>query len=95
MNYPDFINGCFELFGGLSVLNHCRVLYKEKQVHGVSILSTIFFSSWGFYNIYFYPHLHQWWSFAGGLSIMSANLLWISMMLYYRNIQRNSDAFQL
>jgi hypothetical protein len=32
----DFINGLFEIVGGLFVLNHARVLYKDKLVAGVT-----------------------------------------------------------
>lgn len=80
----DFINGGFELLGALFVLNHCRVLHRQKAVAGVSIISTVFFASWGVWNIYFYPSLGQWASFVGGLAIVSANALWIAMMSYYR-----------
>ena len=81
---PDFFNGLFELLGGLLVLNHCRVLYQDKRVRGVSVLSTAVFTSWGFWNLYYYPHLTQWWSFAGGLVIVAANALWVSMMVHYK-----------
>jgi len=80
---PDQVNGLFELIGSLFILNHCRILYRDKKVAGVSILSTIFFFCWGVWNMFFYPHLNQWYSFAGGLTIFLANSLWIGMMLYY------------
>lgn len=83
MNLPDFINGCFELFAGVFVLNHCRVLYQDKMVRGASVVSTVFFFVWGLWNLYYYPHLEQWWSFAGGILIVSANFLWVGMMFYY------------
>jgi hypothetical protein len=87
MLLPDLINGAFEMFGGLFVLNHCRALYKDKMVRGVSIVSTIFFLSWGLWNLYYYPHLEQWASFYGGLVIALANVLWISMMIYYSKVK--------
>ena len=37
---PDLINGLFEAIGGLLVLNHCRVLFVDKMVKGVSVFST-------------------------------------------------------
>lgn len=86
--WADFINGAFELLAGFFVFNHCRVLYRHKLVKGVSLVSTLFFSSWGFWNLYYYPSLAQWWSFAGGLSIVSANCLWIAMMVYYIKKER-------
>ena len=85
---PDLINGIFELLGGAFILNHCRVLYQDKLVKGVSALSTTFFTAWGVWNLYYYPHLDQWWSFAGGLVIVAANALWIGLMIYYQCQER-------
>lgn len=83
MTWQDIANGLFELLAGVSVLNHCRVLYKDKLVRGASVLSTGFFFLWGIWNLYYYPHLGQWASFTGGLLIVSANFLWVGMMIYY------------
>lgn len=80
----DYINGAFELLGGLFVLNHCRAVVRDKAVAGVSIISTIFFTSWGVWNLYYYPSLNQWASFVGGLFIVAANMVWIGLMLKYR-----------
>lgn len=84
MSLPDIINGLFEASGGIFVLNHCRVLYADKKVNGISVLSTIFFLSWGLWNLYYYPHLDQWMSFFGGIMIASANFIWVSMLIYYK-----------
>jgi hypothetical protein len=91
MQLPDLINGSFEFFGGFFILNHCRVLIKEKRVAGISILSTVFFFSWGVWNCFYYPYLDQWLSFFGGLLIASSNILWICLLLYYKYFYR--DAF--
>ena len=81
----DVVNGSFELLGGFMILNHCRAVWRDKAVAGVSILSTVFFTMWGFWNLYYYPSLDQWWSFVGGLMIVGANILWIALLLKYRN----------
>lgn len=83
MAWPDVINGLFEALAGLMVLNHCRVLRQHKEVRGVSILSCAFFTAWGFWNLFYYPHLGQMWSFVGGLVIVAANALWVGMMVVY------------
>ena len=83
MPWQDLANGTFELVAGLAVWNHARVLYLHKKVRGVSVLSTLFFSSWGWWNLYYYPWLDQWASFTGGLFIMSGNLMWLLMMVHY------------
>lgn len=82
---PDMINGTFEAIGGLLILNHCRAVLKDKAVKGVSIFSTAVFTAWGFWNLFYYPHLDQWYSFTGGLVIVSANALWVYLLMKYRN----------
>lgn len=80
---PDTINGAFEAFGGLMNLINVLRLYRDKGYRGISVLPTIFFTAWGFWNCAYYPILHQWCSFAGGLLIVAANAAWVSMALYY------------
>ncbi len=84
MQVPDLINGGFEIFSSIMVLNHCRVLLKDKSVRGVSIVSNMFFVAWGGWNLYYYPHLGQTLSFYGGIAIMLANALWVGLMFRYR-----------
>lgn len=81
---PDHINGTFEILGGYFILRHCFAVMKDKAVAGVSIISTAFFAAWGIWNLYYYPHLDQWWSFAGGLAIVASNIFWIVLLLRYR-----------
>ena len=92
MSLPDLVNGAFEAFGSLFILNHCRALYQSRQADGVSLLSTAFFSAWGFWNIFYYPHLDQMISFYGGLAIASANLVWIYLIVTIRREKRLEDA---
>ncbi len=83
INIPDVINSSFELLGTFAILGHVHRLWKDKNVAGVSLWATVFFASWGFWNLYYYPHLGQWWSFWGGIGIVLANIIWISGMVYY------------
>jgi hypothetical protein len=77
MNIPDLINAGFELLAALFILNNVRVLWNSRQAYGISLLSTMFFSIWGAYNIWFYPHLGQHLSFYAGILVMLANCFWI------------------
>jgi hypothetical protein len=83
MFIPDFINGLYESGGGLMHLLNVKALVKDKKVSGVRILPQVFFSSWGIWNLYYYPHLGQWLSFIGGLLIVAANILWVGLAVYY------------
>lgn len=86
----DACNGLFEATGGLLILNHCRAVLRDKAVAGVSIFSTFVFTLWGVWNIYYYPLLGQWCSFAGGLVIVAANALWVVLLLTYRSTKCRS-----
>lgn len=81
--WADRVNGIYEMLGGMFVMMHVLRLLKDKKVKGVSLVATVFFTSWGFWNLYYYPSLDQWWSFIGGLGIVTANTFWITLMIYY------------
>lgn len=83
MTWQDAVNGSYELIGGLFMALNCYRLYKDKQIKGVSILTAVFFSTWSWWNLYYYPHLNQWFSFLGGLLIGTMNIMWVVMALYY------------
>jgi hypothetical protein len=84
MTLPDLVNGAFECLGGVLLFKNCWRLYQDKMVRGVYVPVTVFFMAWGFWNLFYYPHLDQWVSFTGGLVIVSANFLWVTMACYYR-----------
>lgn len=92
MTWADITNGAYEAIGGLMVLNHCRVLMRDKAVAGVSILSVIVFTTWGFWNLYYYPSLEQWGSFFGGALIVFANSLWVALLIRYRKPRSEQTA---
>ena len=56
---------------------------KDKGYAGLHPAATAFFWSWGVWNLYYYPHLDQWWSFTGGVSLVIANTTWVAMMLKF------------
>ena len=86
----DQCNGAFEFLGALLVLNNCRVVVHDKAVKGVSILSTLLFSVWGAWNLFYYPWLHQWYSFGGGAVLTWANSVYVLLLITYssKNIER-------
>lgn len=84
MIVADAINGTYEMCGGLFLFSNCYRLFKDKEIKGVSIISTAFFCSWGYWNLYYYPSLNQWMSFTGGLLIVTANTLWVALAIYYK-----------
>jgi Ca2+/Na+ antiporter len=79
----DLINGLFEFVGGILVFLNCYRLYIDKEVKGVSLYACLYFTAWGLWNCYFYPVLGLSISFIGALVITIANILWVSLAIYY------------
>lgn len=80
----DLVNGLFEFIGGVCIWMNVRKLLKDKMVRGVSWYVTLFWWSWGVWNLIYYPALNQWMSFSGGLFIVSGNFVWLALAIKYR-----------
>jgi len=89
---PDLINGTFELCGSYFIWLHIRQVLKDKKVAGVSVLATGFFSAWGFWNLFYYPHLEQWISFWGGAFLATSNAIWLGLLAKYKREQERNEA---
>lgn len=83
MNWSDLTNGIFELTAALFLSMSCLKLFRDKEVKGWSITTQLFFTSWTYWNLFFYPHLHQWFSLCGGFFVMITNTTWTAMAIYY------------
>lgn len=86
---PDLFNGCFEFVGAVMLWSNVRRLYRDKETKGISIGPTAFFTSWGFWNLFYYSNLNQRFSFIGGANLVLANVVWLGQMIYYR--RKNAD----
>lgn len=84
---PDMINGLFELMGAVFMLLNVRQLYRDKELNGVHWGPTAFFLFWGYWNMYYYPSLGQWYSFAGGLTIACVNTFWLGQIAWYAKVK--------
>jgi len=84
MNLPDIINGLYESLGFFAVMASCLRLMKDKKVNGVSLITVGFFTSWGFWNSWYYPHLGQSLSGTAALGVCAANTLWCCLIIKYR-----------
>jgi len=83
MIIQDLINSIFESMAGILLWNNVRILYQDKKVRGVSVFTTAVFGAWGYWNLYYYPFLHQWMSFLGGLLVVFANTVWVYLAIRY------------
>lgn len=91
VSWPDAINAFFESIGCFFIATSIVKLHKQKIVRGVSWLHAGFFATWGYWNIFYYPHLDQWLSFAGGMGITIANTIWLSQLIYYTRKEYNAE----
>lgn len=81
---PDFINALFEGIGGGMMWLNVRQILKDKSVRGVHLGPSFFFNSWGLWNLFYYPHLGQPWSFLGGVVMTLASLTWTGIAIYMK-----------
>ena len=80
----DIINGIFELFASFFLFINVIKTYKDKKVAGVHWISVAFFTLWGYWNIYFYPHHGLKWSFIAGILVAIINTIWTIQLIYYK-----------
>jgi hypothetical protein len=90
MAWQDLINGLYESLGGIFILLSVVKLVKEKRVRGVSVTHAAFFTTWGFWNLYYYAHLTQWASWLGGIGVVTTNTLWVVLMIYYMRKEKTA-----
>jgi hypothetical protein len=83
MNWQDLINGSYEFLASPFMLLSIIKLYKDKQVKGISWVHVFYFTSWGYWNLYYYPHLNQKISFIGGIFVVIINTIWLLQIIYY------------
>lgn len=80
---PDLINATFEALGGVFLLLNVRRILKDKLVRGADWKVMAFFTSWGIWNLFYYPALDQTFSFYAGIGIVTANAVYLYLMCYY------------
>lgn len=81
---PDRINALLEYMGVLFALYNCHILIQDNgQVSGVSIASIAFFTVWGVWNLFYYPHLGQKASAIAAGGLVAANGAWLVLYAVY------------
>ncbi len=88
MDSLDLINGTFEIGGAFVNLINIRQIFKDKEVKGVHWAPFVFFTTWGIWNLLYYPSLAQWFSFFGGVILVIVNIIYIIGLMKYWRINR-------
>ncbi len=88
----DAVNALFEAGASAFVLNHLRVLLKDRQVKGVSIVSCVFFLLWGCWNIgWYYVALGQPYSLCCGVFVVLANAAYVIALVWFKHLDSSHD----
>lgn len=80
---PDLINGLFEFVAAGFLCVDVHHLYRDRTTKGVFWPGRGFFTAWGLWNLFYYPNLNQWFSFTGGVAIVTVNLIWCILAWRY------------
>ena len=88
MSLPDLINGVFEAGLSFFLWKGVLKLRVDKAVLGFYWPTVVWTTAWGLYNLYFYPHLGQWFSFSGGVAVVLVNITWLAHVAYYTKQSR-------
>lgn len=83
MIWQDLVNATFEGLMAPAVLASVVKLWRDKRVLGYHWFTLAVPTTWGFWNLYYYPWLGQPASFWAGLAVVSANTVFLSMLIYY------------
>jgi hypothetical protein len=94
MSGADVINGVFEHLGALFIMTSVLKLHREKRVAGIHWAHMGFFTTWGYWNLFYYPALEQWVSTFGALWLVLVNTFYLGQIIYYnrlRNRERTGE----
>lgn len=86
--WPDFINGLFEVFGSVFVWANAWAMRRSKHAWGPSVVAALFFTVWGYWNLFFYSHYDLWVSWAGGIPLVLGSTVWVGLAAYYTHKER-------
>lgn len=88
MDILDGINGSYELCGAVFQLLNVVKTHRDKMIRGVHWGSVLFFTTWGWFNMVYYPHLHQPISTIGAFMLATVNTIWICQIVFYTMKER-------
>jgi hypothetical protein len=71
------------IMAGMNLWN-CRLLWREKQVKGISPMTVLVRSSANVWQAWFLFQLGQWPAFSAAVPATALNLVWVLMAFYYR-----------
>lgn len=79
----DLGNALFEFGGAIVTWINVFKLRKDKEVKGVFWPIWVFFSTWGLWNLYYYPSVGHTLSFVSGIILVAGNITWVFLAKKY------------
>lgn len=79
----DVINSWFEWAGSLFIAASIVQVLHDKQVYGISWLTILFFSVWGYWNLYYYRAVSHMRSLIAAGFLALTNSVYLGLLLYY------------
>lgn len=85
----DIGNAAFEMVGAVLTWMNVAALRRDRMIAGIDWRVTIFWSTWGLWNLGFYgPALGLWYSWAAGVVLVAGNITWVVMAIRLKREQR-------
>ena len=81
----DQFNALLALSGACFLLPSIFEAYKKKLVVGIHWSTPLFFTSWSLWNIWYFHSLDQPYSTVGALSMFIVDIVWLGLILKYRD----------
>ena len=80
----DVINSMFCVGAGLLVWLNVKKLYTDKLVLGYNWKVQAFFAAFGYWHLYYFFTLEQWFTLFAGCLLTAGNSTWVVMAIYYQ-----------
>jgi len=81
--HRDVINASFEFAGALLTWMNVRQVWKDKGHAGIFVPAIFVFMSWGFWNLYYYDSLNQWYSVLATWIMVAANVCLFTLLVKF------------
>jgi hypothetical protein len=79
----DLVNCGFLSAGAIAQWANVKRILRDKQVCGVVWQLSAIYIAWGFWGLYYWPSLHQWWSFAAEMILTIGSTVWGVLAVWY------------
>jgi hypothetical protein len=77
------MNAVFEVCGSVAVWMNFVAMVRDRGYAGTRLPMMVFFTSWGFWNLFFYSGLHQELSYYASIFLTSGNCAVVWAMAYF------------